>query len=181
MTATAATVGPPRADPLSSRWSRALIAVVRVGVALMWIQNVAWKRPPDFGRADDNGLFFWAGQAVEYPVFAPYSAFVETLFLPNIEVVGWIILLVEAGLGAFLLIGLATRLWAVIGLAQTLAIMLSVLNAPHEWHWSYYLMFLAHLALLATAAGRSYGVDGVLRPLWSRSDSWFARTMMRLS
>lgn len=169
------------ADPLTSRSSRVMIAVVRVGVALMWIQNSAWKRPPDFGRADDNGLFFWAGQAVEHTVFPPYSAFVETLFLPGIEVFGWIILLAEAGLGAFLLIGLATRLWAIIGLAQTVAIMLSVLNAPHEWHWSYYLMFLAHLALFATAAGRSYGVDGVLRPVWLRSATPFSRTMLRLS
>jgi thiosulfate dehydrogenase [quinone] large subunit len=171
----------PTTDPLASRSSRVMIGVVRVGVALMWIQNAAWKRPPDFGRADDNGLFFWAGQAVEHPVFPPYSAFVETLFLPGIEFFGWVILLVEAGLGAFLLIGLATRLWAVVGLAQTLAIMLSVLNAPNEWHWSYYLMFLAQLALFATAAGRSYGVDGVLRPVWLRSATPFSRMMLRLS
>ncbi|BDZ65326.1 hypothetical protein GCM10025877_22640 [Agromyces mangrovi Wang et al. 2018] len=169
------------ANPLESPVSRTLIAVVRVGVALMWIQNVAWKRPLDFGRAADNGLYFWAGQAVEFPVLAPYSWFVETVFLPNIEFVGWIILLVEGGLGAFLLVGLATRLWAVVGMAQTVAILLSVLNAPHEWHWAYYLMFLAHLALFAVAAGRCYGVDGVLRPIWLRSETRFARTMRSLS
>ncbi|MFD4421152.1 TQO small subunit DoxD [Agromyces sp. NPDC058484] len=171
----------PPAGPLASGLSRGLLSVVRIGVAVMWIQNVAWKRPPDFGRADDNGLFFWAGQAVEFPVFPPYSAFVEVLFLPGIEVVGWIILLIEGGLGAFLLIGLATRFWAVVGLAQTLAITLSVLNAPHEWHWSYYLMFLAHLAIFATAAGRWFGLDGVLRPAWSRSSGRLARAMVRLS
>ncbi len=158
-----------------------MIAALRVGVAMMWIQNVGWKVPPDFGRLRDNGLFFWAGQAVEYPVFPPYSAFVDAVVLPNIEIFGWITLLVEGGLGAFLLVGLATRLWAVVGIGQTLAITLSVLFAPHEWHWSYYLMGLAHLAIFATAAGRSYGIDGVLRVGWSGSSGWFPRLLTRLS
>lgn len=147
----------------------------------MWIQNVAWKIPPGFGRATDSGLYFWASQAVRYPVFPPYSAFVKGVVLPNIEVFGWFTLLVEAGLGAFLLVGLATRLWAVIGFAQTVAITLSVLFAPHEWQWSYYLMMLAHIAIFATAAGRSYGVDGTLRQSWMRRPGRLARLMMKLS
>ena len=104
-----------------------------------------------------------------HPVLAPYSRLVETVVLPNIAVFGWVTLLTEAGLGAFLLIGLATRFWALVGILQTLAITLSVLNAPNEWHWSYYLMLLAHVVLLGTAAGRSFGLDGVFRPIWSHS------------
>ena len=161
--------------------NRIMIAVLRCGVALMWIQNVAWKVPPDFGRAEENGLYFWAGQAVAHPVLPPYSAFVEAVVLPNIEVFGWFTLLVEGGLGAFLLIGLATRFWALVGIGQTVAITLSVLFAPHEWQWSYYLMALAHLAIFATAAGRSYGVDGVLRQRWAQSPGRVTRLMMRLS
>jgi thiosulfate dehydrogenase [quinone] large subunit len=79
------------------------------------------------------------------------------------------------------LIGLATRFWAVIGVAQTVVIMLSVLNAPHEWWWSYVLMLLAHLALFATAAGRYAGLDGLLRTDWQRSHSPLARLLVRTS
>jgi thiosulfate dehydrogenase [quinone] large subunit len=68
-----------------------------------------------------------------------------------------------------------------VGLMQTVAITLSVLNAPHEWHWSYYLMFLAHLAIFATAAGRWFGVDGVLRPSWLRSTGPIAKTLVVMS
>lgn len=175
-----ATPAPVDALPVT-RATRIMVAVLRCGVALMWIQNVAWKIPPDFGRAKENGLYFWASQAVAHSVVPPYSAFVDNIVLPNIEIFGWFTLLVEGGLGAFLLIGLATRFWAVVGIGQTLAITLSVLSAPHEWHWSYYLMALAHLAIFATAAGRSYGVDGVLRERWSHSRSRAARLMMRLS
>lgn len=166
-------------DPITSSWlSRAIIAAVRIGVALMWIQNAAWKRPLDFGEVAGNGLYRWAGMAVEYPVFPPFSWFVETVFLPGIAVFGWLILFVEVALGAFLLIGLATKFWALVGIAQTFAIIFSVLNAPHEWHWAYYLMILAHLAIFAAAAGRWYGIDGVLRPAWQRSQNPMAKAMV---
>ncbi|TFD76063.1 DoxX family protein [Cryobacterium fucosi] len=157
------------------------LAVLRVGVAVLWIQNASWKVPPDFGADADKGLYFWASQAVEHPVLTPYSGFVEAVVLPNIAVFGWVTLLTEAGLGAFLLIGLATRFWALVGIAQTLAITLSVLNAPHEWHWSYYLMLLAHLVLLGTAAGRNFGLDGVFRPIWLQSRGRIAAILLRAS
>jgi thiosulfate dehydrogenase (quinone) large subunit len=164
-----------------SRFSGISLAVLRVGVALMWIQNSSWKVPPDFGKNADRGLYFWASRAVEFPVLAPYSSFVESIVLPNIAIFGWVTLLTEAGLGAFLLVGLATRFWALVGIAQTLAITLSVLNAPNEWHWSYYLMLLAHIALLGTAAGRHYGLDGVFRPIWRRSSGRLTTTLLRAS
>jgi thiosulfate dehydrogenase [quinone] large subunit len=153
------------------------LAILRIALGLLWIQNAGWKVPPDFGQNADRGLYFWAGQAVEYPVFAPYAWFVETLFLPNLAVVGWGILFIEAALGAFLLIGFMTRLWALVAIAQTVAIALSVLAAPHEWHWGYYLMLVGHLALVLGAAGRTWGVDGMLRPLWTRSPGLFSRVM----
>ena len=64
---------------------------------------------------------------------------------------------------------------------QTLAITLSVLNTPAEWQWSYYLMFAAQFVILATAAGRVTGVDGLLRPRWSLSSGRPARIAMALS
>jgi thiosulfate dehydrogenase [quinone] large subunit len=114
---------------------------------------------------------------VEYPVFAPYSWFVETVFLPQLAIVGWAVLLTELCLGAFLILGLATRGWAAIGIIQTGAIALSVLNAPDEWHWGYILMGVGHLVLLLSAAGRTWGIDGLLRPVWVRSPGRVARLM----
>jgi thiosulfate dehydrogenase [quinone] large subunit len=153
-----------------------LLAALRVGVGLLWIENAGWKTPPDF-----NSLRGYTQNAVDYPVFAPFTWVVEHVVLPNFTVFAWMTLLVEASLGAFLLIGLATRLWAVIGIAQSLAIMMSVLNAPNEWEWSFYLMILVHVALFATAAGRCYGLDGVLRPTWRRSRGRLSSVLLRLS
>ncbi|MBA2428308.1 MAG: TQO small subunit DoxD, partial [Thermoleophilaceae bacterium] len=80
-----------------------------------------------------------------------------------------------------LVLGLFTRLFALVGVGQTTAIALSALNAPHEWIWSYLLMILAHLAVFAMAAGRSGGLDGVLRPIWARKDTALARLFLRAS
>ena len=157
----------------ADRW---LITGLRIGVALLWIENSGWKKPPEFAS-----LRKYTSYAVEYPVFAPFSWLVETIVLPHFTLFGWLTLLLEASLGAFLLIGLATRLWALVGLGQTTAITLSVLNAPHEWEWSYYLMALVHVALFATAAGRSFGLDALLRPAWEGSPSRIARLLARAS
>ena len=147
----------------------------------MWMQNVAWKIPPDFGQASESGLWEWANKAVDYPVFAPYTWAVQNVILPNFTFFGWLVLLMEAGLAAFLLIGFLTKFWAVVGLVQTLAITFSVLNAPHEWHWSYYLIFFVHLMLFVTAAGRSYGVDGLVRQRIGPTPGRLACLYMRLS
>jgi thiosulfate dehydrogenase (quinone) large subunit len=173
----------PDAVPLPpSRLNRALLAIVRIGVGLLWLQNVGWKTPPNFGRGDPpGGLYLSASYAVSHEVLRPYAWLMERFVLPNFTFFGWMVLLVEAALGAFLLIGLATRFWALIGIAQTVVIALSVLNAPHEWYWSYLLMLLVHVALFATAAGRYAGLDGVLRPGWQLSRSWAARLLVRVS
>jgi len=170
-------------DPLgSSRLSRALVTVVRVAAGVLWIQNVGWKQPPRFGEGDPpSGLYLWTSYAVEHQVFGPYAWLVEHVVLPNFRPFGWLVLLTEAGLGAFLLIGLITRLWALVGMAQTTVIALSALNAPHEWVWSYVLMFLVHAGLFATAAGRHCGVDGVLRPRWALSPGRLSRWLVRVS
>jgi thiosulfate dehydrogenase [quinone] large subunit len=170
-------------DPfLPSRIDRAVIAVVRVGVGLLWLQNLGWKIPPNFGQGDPpQGLYLSTTYAVSHEVLHPYTWLVEQVVLPNFTIFAWIVLLVEASLGAFLTLGLATRFWALVGIAETVVIMLTVLNAPNEWIWSYLLMLLVHAALFATAAGRYAGLDGVLRPEWQRSRSWLPRLLVRAS
>lgn len=166
----------------SSRLNRGLIAAVRIGIGLLWMQNAGWKAPPTFGEGDPpTGLYEWTRYAVEFPVFGPYAWLVEHLVLPNFAFFGWLVLLTEASLGAFLTVGLATRFWAVVGVGQTVVIMLSALNAPGEWLWSYPLMLMAHLAVFATAAGRVVGLDGILRPSWQTSSARLARLLVRAS
>ncbi|MFC5744446.1 DoxX family protein [Actinomadura rugatobispora] len=165
----------------SSITARAGIAVARVGVGLMWIQNSGWKTPPDFGEDRDDGLYAQTRLAVEHEVLAPWAWLVEHVVLPNFTFFAWATMLLEASLGAFLLVGLATRFWAVVGIGQSVVITLSVLNAPGEWHWSRFLMVLVHVLLFAVAAGRYHGLDALWRPLWRRSPGRAGRLLLRAS
>ncbi len=144
----------------AARWSMLL---VRLAVAYLWIENLDWKVPPDFGQADRAGLWAFTHGAIEHPVLPAYSALVESVILPNFVPFGWGVLLAEIALGAFLLLGLGTRLWALVGFVQSFVIYLTVGAQPHEWPWTYVLMMLAHLAIFAVAAGRVAGVDAWLR------------------
>ncbi len=171
----------PAEEPDQGRGARVGLAVLRIAIGLLWIQNSGWKTPPDFGQDSGTGLFRFTTYAVDYPVFPPFSWLMENVVLPNFTLFGYLTLLVEASLGAFLLVGLATRFWAVVGIAQSVAITLSVLNAPDEFPWTYYLMIVAHIVILTTAAGRTAGLDGILRPRWRQSSGRAARLLTRLS
>ncbi|MGC9541936.1 Rv1678 family membrane protein [Streptomyces sp. UG1] len=141
-------------------------AFLRVLLGLMWLHNVSWKVPPDFGDAD-GGLYKWTAFAVSHPVFPPYSWAVEKAVLPNIEVFGWGVLLAESALAVLLLTGAWVRLAAALGVGMSLSIGLSVAEAPHEWPWAYWLMIGAHVAILFSSAGRAFAVDALRAGLGS--------------
>lgn len=136
------------------------VRILSVALGLMWLYNVSWKVPPGFGDSE-GGLYKWASLAVEYPVFPPYSWGVEHLVLPAIVPFGWSVLIIESALAVMLLTGAWLRLAGLLGIAQSVAIALSVLHAPHEWPWAYYLMIIAHLVVLFSSAGRVLAVDGL--------------------
>jgi len=137
------------------------LAGLRVLVGLMWLYNVVWKRPPDFGEDSGTSVYGFSQDAVEYPVFPPYSWLVENLVLPSFPAFGWMVLVVETMLAVLLLTGTLVRLAALVGVAQSLAIGLSVAQTPGEWPWSYWLMIGAHGLLLVSSAGRVFAVDAV--------------------
>lgn len=161
--------------PTDAGLSRAVVAAVRIVFGLLWLTQSSWKSPPF------DTLRYFTEFGVTDPVFAPYGFLLEKVILPNFTLFGWITIITEASLGAFLLLGLATRFWAVVGMAMTVAITLSIINAPHEWSWAYYMMFAGHAALWATAAGRTAGLDGILRAGWLRSDIRAVRLLGRVS
>ena len=159
----------PAVDKVPPGHARAA-AALRVLLGLMWLYNVSWKRAPDFGQDAGNGLFKFTSYAVSHPVLPPYSWIVEHLVLPQFQVFGWVVLAAETALAVLLLTGTWVRAAATMGIAQSVAIALSVAYAPHEWPWSYWLMIGAHVVILFSSAGRVFSVEAVLAGL-SRSTS----------
>jgi thiosulfate dehydrogenase (quinone) large subunit len=139
--------------------------VGRLLCGLLWLQNVGWKAPPNFAGVEN-----FVTEGIEHPVLPPFTWVLENVIEPNVGLFGWGVLLLEATLAATLLLGLATRLFALVGAVQALTIGLTVAYVPNEWGWSYWMMVAAHLLLFACAAGRHFGLDGVLRPTFERMD-----------
>ncbi len=150
--------------------SRRVMAVVRIAAGVLWLSNLGWKTPSDFGV-----LRNFTRDAVDHPVVAPYSWLTEHLILPHFTYFAWTVLFLETLLAASLMVGLFTRLFGVIGVVQAAFIGMSVAHAPGEWPWSYYLMVMVHVTIVATAAGRTWGLDELLRPiLRARRSPWAA-------
>jgi hypothetical protein len=166
-----AVVSPPLSAPA--------LAGLRILAGLLWLYNVSWKNPPDFGKDSGNGLYGFTVAAVEYPVFPPYSWVVDQVVLPLFGVFGWMVLVVETSLAVLLLTGTLVRLAALAGVAQSLAIGLSVAKVPGEWPWAYWMMIGIHLVLLLTASGRVAAVDAVRAesaPANGAAGQWLVRT-----
>lgn len=92
--------------------------------------------------------------------------FLEGFIQPNIRWTGWLIWGGEAFIFASLLLGLFSRLGSLtaIAISGQLMIGLSGITNPYEWEWSYILMVVLSLNMLAFAPGRVFGLDARLRP-----------------
>jgi thiosulfate dehydrogenase (quinone) large subunit len=161
------------------------LALLRVTIAAVWFHEAWWKFPPRF-----DIFRGWVERPLDFPVFGPWTWFVETVVLPNFVLFAWATYFTEAALAGFLAVGLLTRLWAAVGIVQSLAIYWSASNyfvvaedgtQLAEWDFAYIMMIGIHAALLLTAAGRHVGLDGVLRPHWLRSRARLARLLGWLS
>ena len=58
-----------------------------------------------------------------------------------------------------LLLGLWTRIGALIGLVQAIAITLLVVRAPDEWVWTYVMFVAISAVVLVTPAGSRLSLD----------------------
>ncbi len=169
------------AGPFGDRVTRALTLLLRLSMGVFWFLGAGWKDPPDFGETTGKGLYKFTVYGLDHPTIAPWSWIIEHVVLPNFRLFGWITFAVEWSLAIFLLLGLATRFWGLVGAAWSISIGLTVANGPEEWYWTYLLMMLANLALVALAAGRVGGLDARFRPRWTASSSTMSRWLLRSS
>lgn len=85
-------------------------------------------------------------------------ALVNDVILPNYGVFQWVITAVELGVGAALIVGLATRVAALIGLGQQLFLQLVYLSSG-RWTWEQPHEWVPLLILVLVPAGRVWGLD----------------------
>lgn len=154
--------------PRSLLFMGVTLAVVRVALGWFWISNLSWSLPPSYecDPGDVEGLCYRMGQMAEHSIFAPHAWLFERVVLPNHEVSAYLMAGVEALTGVLLILGLLTRFGALLGAIEAANLYIGLSAAPDEWVWSYLMLLLLHLLILATAAGRYFGLDAILHERW---------------
>jgi uncharacterized membrane protein YphA (DoxX/SURF4 family) len=152
-----------REDPAQRNGTTVWLWVIRVLIGCMWFQGTLWKLP--FGH--ENGLHYWTEQMAGRGAFALHRDFVNTVILPNFDLVNPIVYLLELGFAAALILGLFVRLAGTVAALFTLNLWLGIYNQrpgdPAEWSWSYMFLIFLCATFAALATGRALGADAWIR------------------
>src|SRR5260221_977085 len=145
------------------------MALIRIFVGYLWFQQLFWKMPPTFAglyryivRESQHTILPGYGTLLQHTFLAGCSSLSSpvgcTAFVPLAACVWTAELLVAISL----LFGLLTRFGAI--LATVLSVQLYVGLAYTEWIWTYGMLVLLALVLVAVPAGRRLRVDLWLAP-----------------
>ena len=158
-------LSPHRVASRDHRFQRMALALAaaRIAVGLVWISNLTWKLPPDFGRDDARGLLYSFRLAEQHALTSPVRDLVGSLVIPHFSTFGWIVFLVEAVAGVSLVLGFHTTVGAALGTAQSVAIAILVAPAPDEWKWGYLMFVLLNALPLAAPANLRVSIDALQR------------------
>ena len=150
-----------RVDPAQRSVRHVGICILRIIVGCMWWQQSLWKIPPHY----DWGLIHWMEEMVAHASTELQSVLVRDLVLPNIAVFGPLVYAFEVAIAASLILGLLTRLGAVLGALMAINLWLGLYDAAGEWPWTYMFLVVIQLLFVIDPPGRSLGLDVLL---WRR-------------
>ncbi len=139
-----------------------VLAILRILYGILWLQQAAWKVPPDFGMWSNGGLFYWTQEMAKYSILPPHRLFVQSVVLPHFLVFAWLTLLTELFIGLSHFLGVLSRLGALAALAMSANLLVGLIRHPVEWPWSYVMLVGYALVFLSTHPGRVIGLDGWL-------------------
>lgn len=150
-----------REDPAQRTGQNLGIWFVRVMIGCMWFQGMLWKLPLPLS----GGLQYWTEQMGKRAAFQLHRDLVNNVLLPNLHLIDPVIFLAEFTFAVSLILGLGVRVASILAMLFVTNLWLGIYvpGEPAEWPWSYvFLLFLMFLFALL-AAGRSLGLDALLR------------------
>jgi hypothetical protein len=147
------------ADPDQRRARHLYIWLARTLVGAMWFQGSLWKLPLPVS----GGFRYWMDQIAHNAAFPAMQAFYADHLLPNLALLDPLAWLAETGFAVAFTLGLAARLGGTLAIAFAVNIWLGVYHNAAEWPWQYMFLILLLGFLVQEAAGRSLGLDALLR------------------
>ncbi len=141
-------------DPAQRTVRTVGVAVLRLIMGTMWWQQSLWKIPPNY-----DGLVFWMKQMVAHSSIPLQAAAVDQFVVPHISVFGPLVYLLEVLIGVSLMLGVVTRLFAVLGLLMALNLWVGLYSAPNEWPWTYGYLIVIQALFVLDPPGRRLGLE----------------------
>ena len=154
-----------RADPAQRTSHHVWIWLMRLAAAGMWYQGTIWKLPLPVS----DGFKFWLGALGKFSSIPVHGWVVTHWLVPNIALIQPLVYATEIAFTIALSWGLLTRLAGLVAVAFTINLWIGLYNDPTEWPWTYAAIVFSHGMFVASAAGRSLGLDHLLRrhtPAW---------------
>ena len=148
-----------RRDPAQCTAAHLWTWLFRVLMGAMWFQGSLWKLPLPVS----DGFTYWIGQTAEHAAFAFHRDFARDVLLPNLHLLQPVVFLAEMSFAVSLIVGLAARLSSALGILFVLQLWLGLYRHPHEWPWLFWFMVFTLGMFIIHAAGRSLGLDALLR------------------
>jgi uncharacterized membrane protein YphA (DoxX/SURF4 family) len=146
-------------DPVQRTLGHLATWISRVLVGSMWFQGCLWKLPLPVA----GGFEYWTGQMGDHAAFAFQRDLVKRVFLPHLTIIDPLVFLAELAFAVSLILGVGVRLVATVATVYVLNLWLGLYRHPGEWPWNYVFLALVHVLFAVSAAGRSLGVDALLR------------------
>jgi len=135
-----------------------VLTVVRVGLGLFWLAQQTWKPPPTFG-CPSGGFCFWLDQEIQHPVVPLFADFLRTVIRPNAIAFGWFTLVLEVAIGLALILGVFTRLAALVGALWSVNLLIGLAAVPGESAWYYLAIIAVNLLFVVIGASGQISVD----------------------
>ncbi|HZH46501.1 MAG TPA: hypothetical protein VEY31_07675, partial [Roseococcus sp.] len=148
-----------RRDPAQRSTAHLWTWAFRVLMGSMWFQGSLWKLPLPVSDAFKS----WTEQIGEHAAFGFHRSFATEVLVPNIALLQPVVFLAEMSFAASLILGLAVRLSSALGILFALQLWLGLYHHPHEWPWLFMFMVFTLGMFIIHAAGRSLGMDALLR------------------
>lgn len=150
-------------DPAQRTGKHVAIWLIRAVTAGLWYQGSIWKLPLPVSDAFTT----WTAALAKYTVLPFEPQLVKHLFLPGIAYLQPVVYAFEVFLTVSLLLGVAVRFAGIMAMLFTAHLWLGLYNDPTEWAWTYGAIIAAHGMFAVAEAGRSLGLDNLLRGQWS--------------
>ncbi len=148
-----------RRDPAQRSAVHLWTWLFRVMMGAMWFQGSLWKLPLPIS----DGFQYWTGQIAEHAAFEAHRNLARDVLLPNLHLLQPVTFLAEMFFAASLILGFAVRLSSLLGIPFVLQLWLGLYHHTGEWPWLFWFMVFTLGLFAIHAAGRSLGLDALLR------------------